>query len=101
MGELYARLFVLGACGLAINYGVIAEVIVAVVSAIWLIAFLSPEPSSGKTRALGVSNSLVPRPIEAINVTPAYLFRKVGSSDGLPTQLQTAPIRTSQMGRRP
>jgi hypothetical protein len=34
------------------------------------IAFLSPEPASGKTRALEVSVLLVPRPVEAINVTP-------------------------------
>ena len=51
------------------------------------IAFLSPEPASGKTRALEVSVLLVPRPVEAINVTPAYLFRKVGSDEGPPTIL--------------
>jgi len=51
------------------------------------IAFLSPEPSSGKTRALEVSELLVPRPIEAVNATPAYLFRKVSDPDGLPTIL--------------
>jgi hypothetical protein len=46
------------------------------------IAFLSPEPASGKTRALEVSELLVPNPVEAVNVSPAYLFRKVGSEDG-------------------
>jgi hypothetical protein len=51
------------------------------------IAFLSPEPGSGKTRALEVSELLVPRPVEAINVTPAYLFRKVDNPDGAPTIL--------------
>jgi hypothetical protein len=51
------------------------------------LAFLSPEPGSGKTRALEVSELLVPNPIEAWNVTPAYLFRKVGSADGRPTVL--------------
>lgn len=51
------------------------------------IAFLSPEPGSGKTRALEVSELLVPRPVEAVNVTPAYLFRKVGDPDGTPTIL--------------
>ena len=51
------------------------------------IAFLSPEPASGKTRALEISELLVPNPVEAINVTPAYLFRKVGSEDGPPTIL--------------
>jgi hypothetical protein len=51
------------------------------------IAFLSPEPGSGKTRALEITDLLVPRPVEAINVTPAYLFRKVGASEGMPTIL--------------
>lgn len=51
------------------------------------VAFLSPEPASGKTRALEISELLVPNPVEAINVTPAYLFRKVGSEDGPPTIL--------------
>jgi hypothetical protein len=51
------------------------------------IAFLSPEPGSGMTRALEVSELLVPRPIEAINTTPAYLFRKVSDPEGLPTIL--------------
>lgn len=51
------------------------------------IAFLSPEPGSGKTRALEVSELLVPRPVEAVNVTPAYLFRKVGGETGRPTIL--------------
>ena len=51
------------------------------------IAFLSPEPASGKTRALEISELLVPNPVEAINVTPAYLFRKVGSENGPPTIL--------------
>jgi hypothetical protein len=39
------------------------------------IAFLSPEAASGKTRALEVSELLVPNPVEAVNVSPAYLFR--------------------------
>lgn len=51
------------------------------------IAFLSPEPGSGKTRALELSETLVPRPVEAINATPAYLFRKVADPEGLPTVL--------------
>jgi hypothetical protein len=51
------------------------------------IAFLSPEPGSGKTRALEVSELLVPRPVEAVNTTPAYLFRKVSDPAGLPTIL--------------
>jgi len=51
------------------------------------LAFLSPEPSSGKTRGLEASNLLVPRAIEAINVSAAYLFRKVDDAAGLPTIL--------------
>lgn len=51
------------------------------------IAFLSPEPGSGKTRALEISELLVPRPVEAVNVTPAYLFRKVADEAGRPTIL--------------
>jgi hypothetical protein len=51
------------------------------------IAFLSPEPGSGKTRAMEVTELLVPNPVAAVNVTPAYLFRKVGSEDGPPTIL--------------
>jgi hypothetical protein len=51
------------------------------------IAFLSPEPASGKSRALEVTELLVPRPVMAVNVSPAYLFRKVGSEDGRPTIL--------------
>jgi hypothetical protein len=51
------------------------------------LAFLSPEPSSGKTRALEITELLVPNAVEAINVTPAYLFRKVGADDAKPTIL--------------
>lgn len=51
------------------------------------IAFLSPEPGSGKTRALEISETVVPRPVEAVNATPAYLFRKVSDPNGMPTIL--------------
>ena len=51
------------------------------------IAFLSPEPGSGKTRALEITELLVPRAVQAVNVSPAYLFRKVADPDGLPTIL--------------
>ncbi len=51
------------------------------------IAFLSPEPGSGKTRCLEITELLVPNPVEAVNVTPAYLFRKVADEKGLPTIL--------------
>ena len=52
------------------------------------LAALSPEPASGKTRLLEITALLVPDPVEAINMTPAYLFRRVGNNeDGLPTIL--------------
>ncbi|MDP3089634.1 MAG: DUF3631 domain-containing protein [Nitrospira sp.] len=51
------------------------------------LAFLSPEPGSGKTRALEITETLVPRPVEAINATPAYLFRKISDPAGRPTIL--------------
>ena len=46
------------------------------------LAFLSAEPASGKTRALEITELLVPSPVTAINVTPSYLFRKVGGEEG-------------------
>jgi len=51
------------------------------------IAFLSKEPGSGKSRALEVTEMLVPNPVEAVNVSPAYIFRKVGQGGALPTLL--------------
>jgi hypothetical protein len=51
------------------------------------IAFLSPEPGSGKSRALEVTELLVPRPVLAVNTTPSYLFRKVSDEAGPSTLL--------------
>jgi hypothetical protein len=51
------------------------------------LAFLSPEPGSGKTRALEITETLVPRPVQSVNATPAYLFRKVSDPEGIPTVL--------------
>jgi Protein of unknown function (DUF3631) len=51
------------------------------------IAFLSPEAGSGKSRALEVTDTLVPRPLQVINVSENYLFRKVSSEEGMPTVL--------------
>lgn len=51
------------------------------------IAFLSPEPASGKTRALEVSELLVPNPMHAVNATPAALFRAVKDLASRPTIL--------------
>jgi hypothetical protein len=51
------------------------------------LAFLSPEPESGKSRALEVTELLVPRPVHSVNCTPSYLFRKVSDEAGAPTIL--------------
>jgi Protein of unknown function (DUF3631) len=51
------------------------------------IAFLSPEPGSGKSRALEITETLVPTPVQAVNVSAAYLFRKVSDAAGMPTIL--------------
>jgi len=51
------------------------------------LAFLSAEPASGKTRALEVTECLVPHAVSTVNVSPAYLFRKVADEDGPPTVL--------------
>lgn len=46
------------------------------------LAFLSPEKASGKSRALEVTELVVPCPVMAVNMSPAYIFRKVGSEEG-------------------
>jgi DNA polymerase I-like protein with 3'-5' exonuclease and polymerase domains len=51
------------------------------------IAFLSPEPGSGKSRALEVTELLVPRPVPSINVSVAYLFRAIADETGRATVL--------------
>ncbi|MFH8787571.1 DUF3631 domain-containing protein [Streptomyces roseoverticillatus] len=51
------------------------------------IAFLSPEPGSGKSRALEVVETLVPRPMLAVNARAAALFRSVSDPAGRPTIL--------------
>jgi hypothetical protein len=51
------------------------------------LALLSPEPGSGKTRVLEILEMLVLRPQLTVNVSPAYLFRKVADEDGRPTIL--------------
>ncbi|AVV41055.1 DNA primase [Streptomyces sp. P3] len=51
------------------------------------IAFLSPEPGSGKTRALEIVETLVPQPMTAVNASAAALFRSVSGPGGKPTIL--------------
>jgi hypothetical protein len=49
------------------------------------LAFLSAEPTSGKTRSLEVSEPMVPNAASTVNASASYLFRKAGSDDGQPT----------------
>ncbi|MFD5569652.1 DUF3631 domain-containing protein [Streptomyces cadmiisoli] len=51
------------------------------------IAFLSPEPGSGKSRALEIVETLVPQPMTAVNASAAALFRSVSNPNGRPTIL--------------
>ncbi len=51
------------------------------------LAFLSPEPGSGKSRAMEVTELLVPHPVLTVNATPAYIFRKISADEELPTLL--------------
>src|SRR5690348_9256177 len=51
------------------------------------LAFLSPEPESGKTRALEISELLVPNPLDTVNASAAYLYRSTGGEGGPPTLL--------------
>ncbi|MFJ5799723.1 DUF3631 domain-containing protein [Streptomyces decoyicus] len=51
------------------------------------LAFLSPEPGSGKSRALEIVETLVPYPMAAVNASPAALFRAVSGAEGRPTIL--------------
>jgi 5S rRNA maturation endonuclease (ribonuclease M5) len=50
--------------------------------------FSSPERGSGKTRALEVTELLVPRPVHAVNNSVAYSIRKIADETGRPTILQ-------------
>jgi hypothetical protein len=51
------------------------------------IAFLSPERETGKTRALEVTELMVPRPVMAFNASASFLFRRVADEAGRPTIL--------------
>ncbi|MFF1295613.1 MULTISPECIES: DUF3631 domain-containing protein [unclassified Streptomyces] len=51
------------------------------------LAFLSPEPGSGKSRALEIVETLVPHPMVAVNASAAALFRAVSGTEGRPTIL--------------
>lgn len=51
------------------------------------LAFLSPEPGSGKTRALEIVETLVPRPLTTVDISPSALFRSVCDEQARPTVL--------------
>ncbi|MFI5986359.1 DUF3631 domain-containing protein [Streptomyces sp. NPDC051555] len=51
------------------------------------LAFLSPEPGSGKSRALEIVETLVPQPLVAANASAPVLFRAVSTLDTRPTIL--------------
>ncbi|MEJ8658345.1 DUF3631 domain-containing protein [Streptomyces sp. MS1.AVA.4] len=51
------------------------------------LAFLSPEPGSGKSRALEIVETLVPRAEATVNASPNALFRLVEAAEGRPTLL--------------
>ncbi|MGY4971617.1 DUF3631 domain-containing protein [Streptomyces nigrescens] len=51
------------------------------------LAFLSPEPGSGKSRALEIVETLVPRPLATVNPSANALFRVVTAEEGKPTIL--------------
>ncbi|EFF90652.1 conserved hypothetical protein [Streptomyces sp. e14] len=51
------------------------------------LAFLSPEPGSGKSRALEIVETLTPRAEATVNASPNALFRLVEAAEGRPTLL--------------
>ncbi|AYV28460.1 hypothetical protein EES41_17180 [Streptomyces sp. ADI95-16] len=51
------------------------------------LAFLSPEPGSGKSRALEIVETLVPQPLVAANASAPVLFRAVSTLENRPTIL--------------
>lgn len=51
------------------------------------LAFLSPEPGSGKSRCMELTEALSPRPVLSVNASVAYIFRKISDEAGLPTLL--------------
>lgn len=51
------------------------------------LAFLSPEPGSGKSRALEIVETVVPRALTTVNSSANALFRLVDAPEGRPTIL--------------
>ena len=59
------------------------------------LAFLSPEPASGKSRALEITELLVPRPVPTVNASSAYIFRKIGGEEEPPKSCLMRLTRSS------
>ncbi len=53
------------------------------------IAFLSPEPGSGKSRALEIIETLTPRAATTVNASANALFRLVSAEEGTPRSSST------------
>ncbi|MGW6262321.1 DUF3631 domain-containing protein [Streptomyces sp. NPDC055085] len=51
------------------------------------VAFLSPEPGSGKSRALEIVELLTPRPVATVSASANALYRLVDSAEGVSTVL--------------
>ncbi|PJN37963.1 DNA primase [Streptomyces sp. CB02959] len=51
------------------------------------LAVLSPEPGSGKSRVLEITETLTPRPLMTVNPSANALFRVVSADEGRPTIL--------------
>lgn len=51
------------------------------------LAFLSPEPASGKSRAMEITGLLVPRALLMVNSSAAFLLRAIQDPAGRPTYL--------------
>jgi hypothetical protein len=58
------------------------------------LAFLSPEPASGKTRALEISELLVNAPVMAVSVTASFLFRRIAADEKAPPTILYDEIDT-------
>lgn len=58
------------------------------------IAFLSAEPGSGKSRALEVTEPMVPKPILSVSTTPAFMFRRISELGDIPPTILFDEIDT-------
>ena len=59
------------------------------------LAFLSPEPGSGKSRALEIIETLTPRAATTVNASANALFRLVSADEGTPRSSSTRSTPSS------